>query len=146
MKDENRKRNTNTMKRIIIIQLLLLLILAIGCTEAKQEPIVSADSTSTEVSRIQITFMEFGSKTCIPCKQMVPVMAAIEEKYPELVKVEFYDVMKQANKAISKQYNIKTIPTQIFLDERGNEFFRHQGFFPEEEIVKLLENRGIKAE
>lgn len=134
------------MKRIIIIQLLLLLILAIGYTEAKPEPVVPADSIATEATAINVTFMEFGSKTCIPCKQMVPVMKAIEEKYPILVKVEFYDVMKQANKAISKQYNIKTIPTQVFLDEKGNEFFRHQGFFPEEEIVKLLEKRGIKVE
>ena len=29
----------------------------------------------------KVTFVELGSVNCIPCKQMQPVMKAIEEKY-----------------------------------------------------------------
>jgi len=36
------------------------------------------------------------------------------------------------------------IPTQVFLDESGKEFFRHQGFFPKDEIEKLLVEKGLK--
>jgi len=32
--------------------------------------------------------------------------------------------------------NEGAIPTQVFLDENGKEFFRHEGFFPEEKITK----------
>jgi thioredoxin 1 len=90
-----------------------------------------------------ITFIELGSVNCIPCKKMQPVMKAIEQKYGESVKVIFYDVWTEAQKPFAKKYNIRLIPTQVFLDEHGKEFFRHEGFFPEEEIHKIFKQRGL---
>ena len=92
----------------------------------------------------KVTFIELGSVKCIPCKQMQPVMKAIEAKYGEQVKVTFYDVWTPEQKPFAKKYGIKLIPTQIFLDEKGKEFFRHEGFYPEKEIDKLLQGKGIK--
>ncbi|MFA6596350.1 MAG: thioredoxin family protein [Ignavibacteriaceae bacterium] len=92
----------------------------------------------------KVTFIELGSVKCIPCKQMQPVMKAIEAKYGEQVKVTFYDVWTPGQKPFAKKYGIKLIPTQIFLDEKGKEFFRHEGFYPEKEIDKLLISKGIK--
>jgi thioredoxin 1 len=45
----------------------------------------------------------------------------------------------------AEKYGIKVIPTQVFLDKEGKEFFRHEGFFPEGEIDKLLQKRGLNA-
>jgi thioredoxin 1 len=95
-------------------------------------------------SKPQITFVELGSVNCIPCKQMQPIMKSIEEKYGEQVKVTFYDVWKDDQKKYAQQYGIKLIPTQVFLDENGKEFFRHEGFYPEAEIDKLLQGKGLK--
>jgi len=92
----------------------------------------------------KVIFIELGSVNCIPCKKMQPVMEAIEKKFGTQIQVIFYDVNKEENKKISEQYKIKLIPTQIFLDENGKEFFRHQGFYPEKEISKLLQGRGLK--
>jgi len=37
------------------------------------------------------------------------------------------------------------LPTQVFLDENGKEFFRHEGFFPKEELMKIVDKQlGIK--
>ncbi len=91
-----------------------------------------------------ITFIELGSVNCVPCKMMQPVMKAIEEKYGVQVKVIFYDVWKSDQKKYAAQYGIKLIPTQVFLDENGKEFFRHEGFYPEAEIDKLLQGKGLK--
>jgi thioredoxin 1 len=91
----------------------------------------------------KITFVELGSVNCIPCKQMQPVMKAIEEKYGDQVKVIFYDVWKEDQKKYSKQYGIKLIPTQVFLDANGKEFHRHEGFYPEAEIDKILQGNGL---
>jgi thioredoxin 1 len=33
------------------------------------------------------------------------------------------------------------IPTQVFLDKDGKEFSRHEGFYPKDEIVKLLDKQ-----
>lgn len=92
----------------------------------------------------KVTFAELGSVKCIPCKQMQPVMKAIEEKYGEQVKVIFHDVWTDVGKPYAGKFGIKLIPTQVFLDEKGKEFFRHEGFYPEKEIDKLLQGKGIK--
>jgi thioredoxin 1 len=96
------------------------------------------------VEKIKVTFVELGSVNCIPCKQMQPVMKAVEEKYAGKVKVLFYDVWTQAGQPYAQQYKIRVIPTQVFLDENGKEFFRHEGFFPLAEIEKLLKEKGVQ--
>jgi len=95
-------------------------------------------------SKPKVTFIELGSVNCIPCKQMQPVMKAIEANYGEQVKVIFYDVWTQEQRPFAEKYRIKLIPTQVFLNEKGKEFFRHEGFYPEKEIDKLLQGKGIK--
>ena len=97
----------------------------------------------TESVKPKVTFIELGSVNCIPCKQMQPVMKSIEEKYGEQVKVIFYDVWKADQKQYAQKYGIRLIPTQVFLDEEGKEFHRHEGFYPEEEIDKLLKTKGL---
>ena len=92
-----------------------------------------------------VTFVELGSVKCIPCRQMQPVMKAVEEKYGKQVNVVFYDVWKDDQREYAEKYGIKVIPTQVFLDKEGKEFFRHEGFFPEAEIDKLLQKRGLVA-
>ncbi|MFN3873282.1 MAG: thioredoxin family protein [Ignavibacterium sp.] len=92
----------------------------------------------------KVTFIELGSVNCIPCKMMQPVMKSIEEKFGNQVKVVFYDVWTKEQKHYAQIYKIKLIPTQIFLDENGKEFHRHEGFYPEAEIEKLLRSKGLK--
>jgi thioredoxin 1 len=118
------------------LALLIMLCLALTSGVAGQG---KPKSQTTPV----VTFVELGSVTCIPCKKMQPVMKAIEQKYAGTVHVIFYDVWTKEQKLFAKQYGIRLIPTQVFLDERGKEFFRHEGFFPEEEIHKILKGRGL---
>jgi len=90
-----------------------------------------------------VTFVELGSVKCIPCRQMQPVMKAIEEKYGKQVHVVFYDVWQPDQREYAEKYGIRVIPTQVFLGKDGKEFFRHEGFFPEAEIDKLFRKRGL---
>lgn len=76
---------------------------------------------------------------------MQPVMKSVEKKYGAQLKVVFYDVWKKEYKHKSKEYNVRLIPTQVFLDERGKEIHRHEGFYPESEIDKFLQSKGLKA-
>jgi thioredoxin 1 len=94
--------------------------------------------------KYKVTFIELGSVRCIPCQQMQPVMKSIEQKYSSQVKVVFHDIWTEAGAPYGKQYGIDAIPTQVFLDESGKEYFRHIGFFPEEELVKILAQKGVK--
>ena len=112
----------------------LLLILLVG---------FNSDAQNKDV-KPKVTFIELGSVNCIPCKQMQPIMKSIEENYGDQVKVIFYDVWKEDQKKYSKQYGIRLIPTQVFLDANGKEFHRHEGFYPEAEIDKILQGKGLK--
>jgi thioredoxin 1 len=101
-------------------------------------------SAQNKDSKPKVTFVELGSINCIPCKQMQPITKDIENRYGDQVKVIFYDVWKSEQKKYAQQYGIKLIPTQVFLDANGKEFHRHEGFYPEEEIDKILQSKGLK--
>lgn len=107
-----------------------------------------AQSTSKDDKKAEpkykVTFVELGSVRCIPCQKMQPVMKSIEEKYGDQVKVVFHDVWTPEGKPFGTKFGIESIPTQVFLDENGKEFSRHVGFFPEEELVKVLKQKGVK--
>ena len=121
--------------------ILLLSALFMGCNGNAQ---TKTKSVTTIEKKYKVTFYELGSVRCIPCKQMQPIIKSIEENYKDQVNVIFYDVWTKEGKEAAKNFTFQAIPTQIFLDENGKEFFRHIGFFPEEELVKVLLQKGIK--
>ena len=94
-----------------------------------------------DFSKHLITFIELGADRCIPCKAMQPIMKEIAETYADRVQVVFYDVWKDPEPA--RKYGIQLIPTQVFIDQKGNEVFRHVGFFPKEEVLALLKKHGV---
>ena len=76
-----------------------------------------------------------------PCDAMAPILEELRNEYPGQVVVEFFDVKKDM--APARQYGIRVIPTQIFLDAQGKEVFRHEGFFPKAEILPVLAKLGV---
>ena len=75
---------------------------------------------------------------------MEVVLESIKTKYPKDVKVVFHDVWTESGKPYAKQYGIKSIPTQVFLDTDGKEYYRHIGYFEEKELIKILEQKNVK--
>ncbi len=111
----------------------------------KVEKTAAKEQTPAKVKENpKVTFVELGSVNCIPCKQMKPIMDDIEKEYPTQVKVVFHDVWTAKGKVDAEKYKIRLIPTQVFLDSLGKEYFRHEGFFPKEELVKILKQKGVK--
>lgn len=93
---------------------------------------------------IKVTFIELGSTRCIPCKKMEPIIEEIKKEYKGQVKVVFHDVWTDEGRPYIKKFKIRIIPTQVFLDKDGKEYYRHEGFFPKEELVKILKKQGVK--
>ncbi len=94
-----------------------------------------------DFSRHLVTFIELGADRCIPCKAMQPIMKEIAEAYADKIQVVFYDVWKDPEPG--RKYKIQLIPTQVFIDRKGNEIFRHVGLFPKDEILKMLKDKGL---
>ena len=93
---------------------------------------------------MEVTFVELGSVNCIPCKMMQPVMKSVEEKFGRRIKVVFYDVWTSEGRPFAAKFGIRAIPTQVFLDRTGKEYFRHEGFFPQAEVEKVLAAKGVR--
>jgi len=146
------KHDLKNFKHISIILILVAAFTFVGCAQNSNQEKNKEQETSPKSKTAQkqdevkykVTFIELGSVRCIPCQKMQPIMKSIEEKYPEQVSVVFYDVWTPEGKPYADKYDIKLIPTQVFLDESGNEFYRHEGFFPEEELVKVLKSKGVE--
>jgi len=88
------------------------------------------------------TLAEFGASTCIPCKQMKPILEQLAIDYEgklNVVIVEVYDQME-----LTRSYKIMTIPTQIVFDNNGTEVTRHIGLWPREDIIAQLKEMGIE--
>ncbi|OGS20984.1 MAG: hypothetical protein A3J83_05990 [Elusimicrobia bacterium RIFOXYA2_FULL_40_6] len=159
------------IKLFSCITLMLLILSATGCkqkemispeNQAENEPAVQKETNIQkeipvvktpeqkapivkQVEAVKVTFVELGSDNCMPCRMMKPVMKEIEDKYTAKgVKVIFYDVWTDAGKPYAEKYAIEAIPTQVFLDKDGKEFFRHVGFYPVADIEKVLQKQGVK--
>jgi thioredoxin 1 len=110
-----------------------------------------AQSTGTDLTSIPLpnaltngkpTLAEFGRGTCIPCKEMKPILENLAVEYQHRLNVSIVNVDEYRDLTIS--YGIMAIPTQIFFDSNGKEVARHIGFYPKEDIVAQLKKMGIK--
>jgi len=126
---------------------LLLLFISIfplvGCAKSESQGVLPSGSNSGNPSA-KVTFIELGSVNCIPCIKMQGIMKEVEREYKDQVQIIFYDVWTEAGKPYAQQYRIRVIPTQVFLDQKGNEFFRHEGYFPKEQLVQILRQKGVR--
>lgn len=129
-------------KSLLLLAALATIILSTDCSG--QTTKADKNNTGSEKTTYKVTFIELGSVRCIPCQQMQPIMKSIRDKYPTQVDVVFHDVWTEAGAPYAKQYGIEAIPTQVFLDKDGKEYYRHVGYFPEEELVKVLQQKGVK--
>ena len=113
-----------------------------GATILSDNQVKTVQENSSN-SELKVTFVELGSVNCIPCKMMKPVMEKIEKLYPGQVKVIFHDVWTPEGRASGVKFGIRAIPTQVFLDKDNKEYYRHEGFFPFEEVNKILKQKGV---
>ncbi len=129
---------------LLCIGLLAVVLQGTCANDESQKDSKKAKKEEKNAGSIKVTFIELGSVRCIPCKKMQPIMEEIKKEYKGQVKVVFYDVWTPEGKPYAYKYKIRLIPTQVFLDKDGKEYFRHQGFFPKEELVKVLKQKGVK--
>lgn len=85
--------------------------------------------------------VDLGSTTCVPCKMMASVLDNLSTGYKGKLSVEFININEDREAA--QQYNIRAIPTQVFIDASGKEVFRHEGYYPKEDILAKFKELGI---
>lgn len=109
------------------------------------------------------TVVDFGSDTCIPCKEMAPILKDLNSTLQGKAVVKFVDVNK--NHTASQQYPINLIPTQFFWNADGTPYVpknaensgftlfkndqgvhvltSHEGTLTKAEIISILNEMGM---
>jgi len=134
------------MRKTWLFSLLLILTLVfpLGCSS--EQPITPATSSLTPLDKALSsgipTLAEFGRGTCIPCKQMKPILDELAASYKDKLNVVIVSVDDYRDLTIS--YGIMAIPTQVFFDSNGARVAQHIGFYPKEDIVAQLTKMGIE--
>jgi thioredoxin 1 len=109
--------------------------------------------------------IDFGSDSCIPCKEMAPTLAELNEELRGKVIVKFVDVW--VNSDAAQVVPLRVIPTQFFFNKDGTPyvpydaqsssfvmygdqetnvhlFTAHEGGMTKEEILKVFEELGVE--
>lgn len=123
----------------VSMALALVVTLAMtACNAAGKDAKKPAKPAAKQLPRL----LDLGANKCVPCKMMAPILEELAKDYKGQLDVEFIDVWKDRKAA--EKHEVRSIPTQIFYDAKGKEFFRHVGFFSKEDILKTFEKQGIK--
>lgn len=111
--------------------------------------------------------IDFGADSCIPCKEMAPVLEKLNEELKGKAIVLFVDVWKYGE--LAADFPVQVIPTQILIDAEGNPytpsenvsveytqytyretgelaFTVHQGGITEEQLMEALAEMGVEAD
>jgi len=88
------------------------------------------------------TLAEFGRGTCIPCKEMKPILENLAIEYQNRLNVPIVSVDEYRD--LTNYYKVMAIPTQIGFDSSGKEVFRHVGFWSKDQILTQLTKLSIK--
>lgn len=138
------------MKFPIQVLTILSVFVFASCSSEPQTDLAKAPAATPEVttevsasSEPLPQMVNLGADKCIPCKQMIPVRNAIAEEYSGQIQVSFIDVW--ADRSAGAKFGIRIIPTQIILDADGVERFRHEGYWPKEEVVETLKRLKLLA-
>tara|TARA_B100001113_G_C21115970_1_gene625348 strand:- start:296 stop:1000 length:705 start_codon:yes stop_codon:yes gene_type:complete len=104
--------------------------------EKKQiHPIYTISEINYLVERHQSVLINFSTDWCIPCKKMKQIITEIKKIKPDL-KIILVDA--DANKELTKSYNINGVPVLIIL-KNSEEIFRHTGIISKEELLNKLD-------
>jgi len=114
---------------------------------SENSPADANDGNNTSDSQEKASLpllLDLGSKSCVPCKMMEPILEEFKNGYNDEFRTQFIDVRENPQPA--REYNIRVIPTQIFFDANGNELFRHEGFYSKEDILSKWKQLGFEVE
>ena len=99
---------------------------------------VSKDNFEAEVLQAEIpVLVEFYSDSCIPCKQMSPILGDIEDDYENQLKV--VKVNGNFDAELAEQYSVMVSPTILFF-KGGEEVERVRGLIKKPELEEIVKN------
>lgn len=97
---------------------------------------VNQEQFADEVLKSELPVLaEFYSDSCIPCKQLSPVLGDIEDDYEGRIKVVKINVNFDGE--LAAKYQVMASPTILFF-QQGKEVKRTRGLVKKEELESIV--------
>ncbi len=141
------------MHRILPLLLFTLLIGACGGDREGQSqtgasapgdsvviPVLTKDDFEAHLAQGGISFLEFGGKSCKPCREMQPILRRLKAEHPDIRVAQIYN---EDAPELLEQWSIQLIPTQVVLGPDRREITRHVGLWEYDEILSELRSKGV---
>ncbi|MCO5386925.1 MAG: thioredoxin family protein [Desulfosporosinus sp.] len=172
----NKEKKPKSVLKIMVPTLIIAVIVGIFILKGDQETPIAAETgdLALEATAIDLEqlksyglpiIIDFGADSCIPCKEMAPVLKELNKDMQGKAVVKFVDVWKNQNAAAD--FPVQVIPTQFFFDKDGKPFVpkdadamqmmlystkdtnkhvytAHQGGMTEEQLRAVLKEMGVE--
>ena len=128
----------------------LLLVVAVATQAGPVTPVATPRPEVVALEPEQLTsalasgmwlIVEFGGERCIPCMHMQPVLQDLQATLGKKARIHNFWIQKYPD--VARQHRIMAMPTQVVFNQKGEEVFRHMGFFPPDEFQQTLRKLGI---
>ncbi len=134
-------------KTSFVLGTVVLLMTALSFAEAQGPTsppvgVASPADLSALLKSGKWVIVEFGGEHCIPCRAMQPILQKLRDELAG--KVEIRNFWVQEHPPVARQYRVMVIPTQVVFNPKGEEVFRHMGYYPLEEFRAALAEKGLK--
>jgi thioredoxin-like negative regulator of GroEL len=136
--------------RAILIYSGLLLVVAVATQAGPVTPVATPRPEVAALEPEQLSaalatrtwlIVEFGGERCIPCMHMQPVLQDLQAALGKKARVHNFWIQKYPE--VARQHKIMVMPTQVIFNPKGEEVFRHMGYFPPDEFHATLQKLGL---
>ena len=78
--------------------------------------------------------LKFSSATCMPCKQLAKIIDGLNDDAKSL----FEEYTSENDITKFMQFNVRSVPTLVAVDDFGNELRRSTGMMTEDKLIEFI--------
>lgn len=111
-----------------------------GAAGKTAETVSSANTKPPAIAGNKPKVIEFSATWCGPCKRFAPTFEKVSEMFHGKIDVQKIDIDDKATMNITEKYNVRAVPTIVFLDSKGNIVNSHVGGMDEQELTSTMQS------
>lgn len=97
---------------------------------------IDVNAIDAAIKSNKTVLLDFGTKWCLPCKKMEPVISEIKKEM--MSKAEVFIIDADKYKELSKKYNVESVPTYIVF-KNGKQTYKTVGLTEKSILVTQLQ-------
>ena len=125
--------------KLSLLAIIMILVLPVTVYSLLKSP--SNMNTAVMAATQKPTVLEFSAPLCSECLKLQKVLNEVEPKYKKHIvfhKINTSSCSKEESKEM-KKYNIRVVPTMIFLDKNGKFVMKTEGSMSKDKLVEYLD-------